>query len=164
MKTETVKTESTPVKKDKYVISTILLVLGFLLLATNSDGGSGRTTGFLIFFGSLAYISRKENNCKPSNWWLVSEIISVISVLLGVFSGIVSDNWYEKPITYIVIPLWITIAYIFAAKRGKINLIPKSKGMSNADMDTLERLAKLKKQGVITDKELKAKKKELLKL
>ncbi len=115
-------------KKNNYIWAKLSFGLGVLLIlsyrmgemAGNNKPLSGLQAGFMMVFGSIAYMARRYQIEKPSLGWRILEIISIIFVLYLTLIGIISGAWYTSPLTFMIIPIWSAIAYAYTF-RGRTN-------------------------------------------
>ncbi|MEI6533430.1 MAG: SHOCT domain-containing protein [Candidatus Roizmanbacteria bacterium] len=122
--------------KNKLIGSTITLVLGLLILA--SPDHSTSTSGFLMICGSFAYKARRRQNEQPSTSWKITEIISIIIFLIYTTIGMIKGVWYDKPFTFIVIPVGFISAYVIALiDRNKLLQTNSRKNNQESKQDTL---------------------------
>jgi len=118
--------------------------------------------GNIILFGSIAYTARRKHHITPSKLWLIAEIISIVIVLYFTLLGVISEGWYQHPISFLVAPLWVIVVYCIALFKSKNEDMTHKSG--STDYTNLEKLAELRDKGIITEEEFIAKKKKVLQI
>ena len=112
---------------NKHWGSTIGIIMGILFLISplgnpelNNSGTS--YTGILIILGNLAYRSRKKQTLSNSRKFPTLEIIAVLALLLHITFGLNNGLWYEYPLNFALVPIWILVSYVslFVIKKTKI--------------------------------------------
>ena len=110
--------------KNKHYGSTIGIIIGVLLFlipfgSPELMGSHYCTTGVLVILGSLAYRFRKKQFLTGKKRFPILEIFVAILLLLHLSLGF--NRAYEQPINFLLIPIWIIIAYssLFFAKNKK---------------------------------------------
>jgi hypothetical protein len=110
--------------KDKHYGSMIGTIIGmFLFLIPFSSpeliGQHYFTTGILLILGSLAYRFRKKQFLTGKKRFPLLEII--VAVLLFFHLSFGFSKAFEQPINFLLIPIWIIVAYLslFFAKNKK---------------------------------------------
>ena len=111
-------------KKNKLIGAKIALVVGVLIAissSVNNNGGNGANfaMGNIMIFGSLAYMARRKQQVASSTKWRITEILSIVWVLYLTVMGIISGGWYQSPVSLLITPLWVWIAYCVALFGGK---------------------------------------------
>ena len=110
--------------KDKHYGSTIGIIMGVLLFlipfgSPELMSSHYFTTGILVILGSLAYRFKKKQFLTGAKRFPILEIIVAILLLFHLNLGF--SRVYEQPINFLLIPIWIIIAYssLFFAKNKK---------------------------------------------
>ncbi|MCK4785506.1 MAG: hypothetical protein KAV87_17265 [Desulfobacteraceae bacterium] len=119
-------------QKQKFIGSTIALVLGWLclvrglaLVASQQLSQEMRSTehailvaGLIMILGSTAYRSaiRRKYGVKPdSTASIILEFLLLVICLLAVLlQRDLTDRIYNHPIFLVVVPIWVFIAYTIA--------------------------------------------------
>lgn len=110
--------------KNKHWGSTTGIIIGVLFFISSLgnpelNNSSFSPTGILIILGSLSYRLRKKQLLSSKKRWPILEIITAILLLLHINLGISSGQWYEHPLNFTLVPIWILISYfsLFIIKR-----------------------------------------------
>ncbi|MEA3450201.1 MAG: hypothetical protein U9Q85_04505 [Patescibacteria group bacterium] len=113
--------------QNKHWGSTIGIILGVLFFISlfgnpTLNGSNTFFTGILIIVGSLAYRSRKKQILSSKSKKIpILEIITLILLFLHISLGINQELWYDHPLNFTLVPIWILVVYIslFIIKRKK---------------------------------------------
>jgi len=94
----------------------IIIIIGLLMLFSSVVGGivnkSSLYGGLFILFGVLGYQARKSQKAKGLNLWLLIEIPSIIIIVVLFLIGILRGFWYERPLSFLIIPIIFFYNYI----------------------------------------------------
>lgn len=117
----------------RFLGSTVALVVGWVFFASgfsslaegvngaaaNSDPGAGLVGGPIIIVGAMAYRSLKRSRLalrRKTTLRRVMELAALAIVLLIVFlQNDALNRMYNDPITNVLIPAWVIIAYALLA-------------------------------------------------
>lgn len=114
--------------------STLAIVFGVLFILAGfgaaqrlpEQGFDQMTGGIFMILGGVAYRSAKKRcfGAVPNTGLRrVLEVLAVFLVFYGVVGG--RNLWYSNPIIFLVIPLWVIIAYAFVGFRQLPTKQPK---------------------------------------
>lgn len=116
--------------KSDFSGSTVALIFGWLILVSGlaqlsqTQKSSNLLTGVVMLLGVFAYRSAKRRKLRiKKNGWLrktVEIILLIIMVGVILIRRDALDQIYDNPISGIVAPLWVLIAYVVVcAKKYK---------------------------------------------
>ena len=81
-------------------------------------------TGLIMAVSSSAFISRKKQKYGGPKTWLLLEIPSLLLFLWLSRAALYNNNWYDHPLTFVIVPVWGIVSYamILFAKRKQLAL------------------------------------------
>lgn len=98
----------------RFIVANIGVLIG--LLALGSEVSSQRDTlpGWAVLFGSLAYKFAKKRRLGLVPDTNLRKVLEVGVILLIALSMLLTDRstMVNDPVPYLVLPLWVVIAYI----------------------------------------------------
>jgi hypothetical protein len=110
----------------KHLGSTIALILGILSFASslaNPSNHSGLVAGPVIILGALAYRSAKKRTLGEVKTTLLRKGLEVSALVIIAAAVLlqhdIKNQLATDPVSNLVIPLWILIAYIIIASKTK---------------------------------------------
>lgn len=155
--------------------STIALVIGLLSIlaalsqASQGQANSGLEAGIAMIGGAAAYRALKVRKSGSQRRFTNAAIdfLGLLAVAVVAFLGLSSGLAQQDSFQFIVIPLWAFIAYgiLFfhsSHTRETKHATAQQAEQSHGYTAELQHLKKLKDDGVLTEDEFKAKKKQVL--
>ena len=127
------------------IIVIILTILDGVLGLYDMRSGFGVLSGIYqlaVFIPSLAVSVRRLHDIGKSGWWLLVGLIPIVG--------------------FIILIVWFATDSKEDNKYGQNPKGRMKKAISDDDLEQLEKLAKLKEKGIITQQEFEAKKREIL--
>jgi len=112
----------------KNIWSTLTLILGFALIANWQEDTVNLISGTMILSGAIAYkLAKKRATLKEKSYLslffeiLFSLIFIIIFGLLLLNPNVESMKLLtSRPLSLLIIPLWIVIAFMFIKKNNKV--------------------------------------------
>jgi len=112
----------------KNIWSTLTLILGFALIANWQEDTVNLISGTMILSGAIAYkLAKKRATLKEKSYLslffeiLFSLIFIIIFGLLLLNPNVESIKLLaSRPLSLLIIPLWIVIAFMFIKKNNKV--------------------------------------------
>jgi hypothetical protein len=101
-------------------INTVLIVLGiiFFLSIYGASDSSSLAGGTFLLLGALARTARKKQRCSSSMQWLIAEVVSLLIIASSTLIHFARGDAYKHPITFLVVPFIVTIAWFSASKNA----------------------------------------------